>query len=188
MSTTSVSLICRLSSSSADEAWQRFVQLYSPLLFHWARKIGLGPEEAADIVQDVMLVLLNKLPEFEYDPSRSFRGWMRTITLNHCRTYLRQRSRGPQEVLGQEMQQIAAGDDVELFSDEEYRTHLTRRALEIMQTEFETATWRACWEQVVQGRKAAEVADELGLSRNAAYLAKSRVLQRLRQELDGLWD
>jgi RNA polymerase sigma-70 factor (ECF subfamily) len=79
-------------------------------------------------------------------------------------------------------------DHVESFSETEYRRRLTRRALEIMQDEFQPATWKACWETVVGGRSAAEVAKDLGLTVNAVYLAKSRVLRRLREELDGLLD
>ena len=74
------------------------------------------------------------------------------------------------------------------IEEEEYRRYLVRRALGLMQAEFEPATWKACWEFVVHDRPAAEVAAELGLSVNAVYLAKSRVLRRLRAELRGLLD
>ena len=78
--------------------------------------------------------------------------------------------------------------DAELFAEREYRQRLARRAMELMQAEFEVNTWRACWESVVSDRPAAEIAAELGMTVNAVYLAKSRVLRRLRADLDGLWD
>jgi RNA polymerase sigma-70 factor (ECF subfamily) len=74
------------------------------------------------------------------------------------------------------------------FEEAEYRQHLARRALELMQAEFPPATWKACWEVVVAGRPAAEVAAELAISIDSVYAAKSRVLRRLRQELAGLLD
>jgi len=75
MHTTSVSLLQRLRRPEEQEAsWKRFVQLHTPLLFHWARKLDLAADDAADLVQEVLILLVQKLPELEYDPSRSFRG------------------------------------------------------------------------------------------------------------------
>lgn len=79
-------------------------------------------------------------------------------------------------------------DDAELFAEQEYRQRLVSRALDLMQTEFGDSTWRACWETVVNDRPAADVAAELRITVNAVYVAKSRVLRRLRSELDGLLD
>ena len=74
------------------------------------------------------------------------------------------------------------------FMEKEYRDYLIGRALQVMRTDFQPTTWRACWEHVAQGRPVAEVAAELGISVRAVYLAKARVLRRLRKELEGLWD
>lgn len=79
-------------------------------------------------------------------------------------------------------------DPLTELAEAEYRCHLVHRALELMQAEFQTVTWKACWECVVRDRTAAEVAAELGITVNAVYLAKSRVLRRLREELQGLLD
>jgi RNA polymerase sigma-70 factor (ECF subfamily) len=79
-------------------------------------------------------------------------------------------------------------DETGLFAEREYRQLLARRAMELMEAEFEANTWKACWESVVSDRPAAEIAVELGMTVNAVYLAKSRVLRRLRADLDGLWD
>jgi RNA polymerase sigma-70 factor (ECF subfamily) len=77
-------------------------------------------------------------------------------------------------------------DDAEAFGEAEYRQHLARRALELMQAEFQHTTWKACWEHVVNDRPAAEVAAELGITVNAVYIAKSRVMRHLREHLRGL--
>ena len=82
MNSTSVSLLRRLRQSDQEDAWQRFVDLYAPLIYHWGRNQGLSAGDASDLVQEVMVILVTKLPDFEYDPSKRFRGWLRTVTLN----------------------------------------------------------------------------------------------------------
>src|SRR5271154_45229 len=85
MHTTSVSLLERLRQPAEQDAWNRFVHLYTPLLFAWADRAGLQSHDAADLVQDVFVLLLRKLPEFTYDSRQSFRGWLRTVALNKWR-------------------------------------------------------------------------------------------------------
>jgi RNA polymerase sigma-70 factor (ECF subfamily) len=187
MNTTSVSLLERLRRSEESDAWPRFVRLYTPLLFYWARRRGLKQDDAADLVQEVLTVLEQKLPEFNYEPGKSFRRWLHTITLNKWR------ERGRRKTLPRQGPDDPGVSDVVLpeaepFDETEYREQLVRRALRIMQAEFEPNTWKACWESVVSGRSAAEVARELGVSVDVVYGAKSRVLRRLRQELAGLLD
>jgi RNA polymerase sigma-70 factor, ECF subfamily len=84
MHTTAASLLVRLRQPTAADAWERFVLLYTPLLLHWARKIGLQEHDAADLTQDVLMVLVRKMPEFQYQPGKTFRGWMRTVLMNKC--------------------------------------------------------------------------------------------------------
>src|SRR5262245_42516887 len=82
---TPPSLLERLRRPADTEACSRFVELYAPLLLHWARGTGLQQADAADLVQDVFTLLIQKLPEFNYDRHGSFRGWLRTVTLNKWR-------------------------------------------------------------------------------------------------------
>jgi RNA polymerase sigma-70 factor (ECF subfamily) len=187
MNTTPVSLLERLRQSEQQAAWERFVQLYSPLLCQWARRLGLQGQDAADLVQDVFTVLVEKLPAFRYDPGKRFRGWLWTVTLNKRRERRRQPAPVPQAA-PEVLDELTGPDTGQAIDEEEYRQYLTRRALELMRSEFHPATWKAFWECVVNERSAAEVARELGLSENAVYLAKGRVLRRLRHELDGLLD
>ena len=185
MYSTSVSLLMRLRQAIDQESWTRFVKLYTPLLYHWGRRAGLTCEDAADLVEDVLLILIQKLPSFNYDPQGSFRGWLRTVTLNKWRENLRRRDVAIRSN-GVALTQLATDDPQDLFEEQEYRQYLVGRALELMQHEFEPSTWRACWQCVVDGQPAADVARQLGLTVNAVYLAKSRVLRRLSQELKGL--
>jgi RNA polymerase sigma-70 factor (ECF subfamily) len=190
MHTTSASLLEQLrqpaDQQSTAAAWDRFIKLYTPLLFHWARRVGLQDSDAADLVQDVFAALVRKLPEFSYDPGKGFRSWLRTVALNKWRDRCRRPAlpAGADGSLG-DVPDPAGPDD---FAEHEYRQYLVKRALQLMQAEFSTATWKACWEHVVLGRPAAEVAAELGVQVGTVYVAKARVLARLRQELAGLLD
>jgi RNA polymerase sigma-70 factor (ECF subfamily) len=182
---TPASLLERLRQPNQQSSWTRFVRLYTPLLFHWARRLGLRDADAADLVQDVLTLLVRKLPEFTYDRNKSFRAWLRTVTLNCWRNRCR-RVELPRQQPAPDLDGLAGRDEAELLSDSEYNQWLVGRALELMQAEFQPTTWKACWECVVAERPAAEVAAELNISVGAVYMAKSRVLSRLRQELTDL--
>jgi RNA polymerase sigma-70 factor, ECF subfamily len=184
MHTTPPSLLQQLRSPDDQRAWCCFVDLYTPLLFYWARRVGLQESDAADLVQEVFTLLIRKLPEFTYDQNKGFRNWLRTVLMNKWREIERRQLSAP---AGGEMPERTVGDDIAVLAEEEFQRHLAVRALELMQAEFQPATWKACWEHAAVGRPAAEVAAELGMSVNAVYLATSRVLRRLRQELADQW-
>jgi RNA polymerase sigma-70 factor (ECF subfamily) len=184
MQPTPVTLLQRLRRPDDAAAWSQFVHLYSPLLYGWARRVGLSEADATDLLQDVFTTLLQELPHFEYQPGKSFRAWMRTILLNRWRTL--QRRRAPQSVPPGELDGLAAAAEPDLPGEAEERRELVRRALALIEGEFTPPTWQAFRRFVVQERRAAEVAAELGLSVNAVYLARSRVLRRLREQLTGL--
>ncbi len=186
MISTSTSLLTRLRTGEETGAWTRFVSLYTPVLFSWVRRQGVPSDDTADVVQEVFAVLVKKLPKFQYDRQQRFGSWLRTIAVNKCRDYFRRRRSRPDHTQDSVDQEVPV--DIESFSEAEYRQRLAHRALKIMQEEFQPTTWKACWETVVSGRPPSDVAQELGLSVNAVYVAKSRVLRRLRVELDGLLD
>jgi RNA polymerase sigma-70 factor (ECF subfamily) len=187
MHTTSPSLLLRLRQPGDQVAWDRFCKLYTPLLFHWARSFGLQESDAADLVQDILTTLIQKLPGFCYEPGKRFRGWLWTVSLNRWR--MGQRRAGlPLAANGTALDQCPGASNIDEFDEADYRRHVVGRALQLMQDEFESTTWQACWEHVVSGRSAAAVAGELGLSVGAVYVAKSRVLHRLRQALGGMLD
>ena len=186
MHSTSPSLLARLADGTDARAWDRFVALYTPLLMRWSGRLGLGEADAADFTQDVIVLLLQHMSNFRYDPAGSFRAWLKTVLMNVWRKHQRKAARGP-KANGQ--LDDAADTDPGLYVDEvEHREHLVRRALQIAEGDFEPITWRACVEYLMKGRPADEVAAELGVSVNAVYLAKSRVLRHLRAELAGLID
>jgi RNA polymerase sigma-70 factor, ECF subfamily len=186
MDTTPPSLLERVRERSDQEAWARFVQLYTPLVFALGRKCGLQAEDAADLTQDVFATLLEQMPTFKYDQKRSFRAWLRTVTLNRWRDRRKRVATRPLPANAAAVDDIAGPNHIAALEEREYRDYLVGRALRLMQADFQQATWRAFWEHGVCGRSAAAVAAELGVTVAAVYGARFRVLSRLRRELDGL--
>jgi RNA polymerase sigma-70 factor, ECF subfamily len=187
MHTTSPSLLERLRRPEAREDWARFVDLYAPLLFYWSQQAGLHEPDAADVAQDVLLTLMEKLPGFTYDPGRSFRKWLRQVTQNKCREWFRKEALRRGTPLT-DLADSGTNDPAVTLAEDDYQAHILRQAMVVMQRDFQPLTWQACWEYLVNGKPATEVAAQLGMTPNAVYIAKARVLKQLRQELEGLLD
>ncbi len=187
----STSLLVRLRARDPD-AWRRLAALFGPEVYRWCRRAGLGPEDAADVGQEVFRAVDASLSDFRRDrPGDSFRGWLWTITRNKLRDFWRRPGGWIEAVGGSHfLDQLAqVPDDPESTLDAvgpATSDGLVPRALELVRSEFEQKTWRAFRETAVEGRPAAEVARELGISTNAVYVARSRVLARLREELGPL--
>jgi RNA polymerase sigma-70 factor (ECF subfamily) len=161
MNTTPVSLLEKLRQPYPQNAWTRFVQLCTPLLFHWARqRFKLSGPYAEDFVQEVFTHLLQQLPEFQYNAGKRFRGWLWTVILNKHRQGLRRCMAG--ECLPLDAQaERAAPDQLDADIDAEYQQHVMHRALEIIQKDFELTTWQAFWECTMNERPAQKVAELL---------------------------
>ena len=156
MNSTSESLLIRLRQQSDQTAWAEFVRLYTPLIFRWARRTGVQVQDASDIVQDVLAIVFQKLPEFRYDASKSFRGWLKTITLNKHREHCRK----AKKVVNANQSALLdlAIANAESTWDLNYRQALVDQALELIRHEFHTKTWDAVREFSTTNEKAAEIA------------------------------
>lgn len=185
---TSISLLERLRQPNNVRDWDRLVELYQPLLLTWAKRAGLQDADAADLAQEVFALLHRKLPEFQYDPNRSFRAWLRTVTLNLWRGRQRKASSRSESTPLEHVPEPQVHDPAADFWEADFNKHLARRALEIMRAEFQPSTWQAFWEIVVEGRAPEDVARQLGMSAGAVYAARHRVKTRLKEELAGLLD
>ncbi len=188
MDQTSPTLLAKLSGPEHAAAWHRFVHLYTPLLARWAERLGVRPTDRADLIQEVFLTLLRALPQFAGTPGGSFRAWLHTVFISRWHDLCRKRVPAPLSIGGSGFPAPAVEDPTIMIDEEEYRAVLADRAARLIRADFNAATWAAFWATAVEDRPAAEVASELGLSPNAVYLARARVLQRLRQELAGLLD
>ena len=184
---TSLSLLQRLRAQD-DEAWRRFVHLYGPLVYSWCKRFGVSNEEAADVLQDVWASVATALERFRRDAQGgTFRGWLWSITRHKLCDRARAR-KGPDAAGGttahQLLQSIPDGEPADESGAESHQ--LLHRALELIRQEFEERTWKAFWRTTVDGVTAADAGAEVGLSANAVYQAKFRVLRRLREEMSGL--
>jgi RNA polymerase sigma factor (sigma-70 family) len=187
---TRASLLVRLRDGGDTGAWREFVHLYAPIIYGFARKRGLQDADAADLMQEVLRSVSLAAKRLEYDPARgSFRGWLFTITRNKVFNFLESRSR---RVLGsgdsrvQQRLEQQADSDGALSAEWEanYQRTMANQAMERVKGEFQAATWDAFIQTAVEGRTPAQVANRVGLSVGAVYVAKSRVIARLRQEIE----
>ncbi|MFZ4731992.1 MAG: RNA polymerase sigma factor [Pirellulales bacterium] len=182
---TSLTLLDRARQADAA-AWHRLVDLYGPLVHHWCRRAGLGGTDAADVGQEVFTRVWHALDRFHRDrPGDSFRGWLRTITRRTALDHLRHGRRHPAPAGATDLgpAALAADEDPDAAELDVERAFLHRRALALVESDFEPVTARAFRAVVIDGLPAREVAAALGITTNAVYIAKSRVLARLRAEL-----
>ena len=193
MTTTSESLLFRLQQGGQDqvqhtdqEAWEEFVALYTPLMFFWARKMGLDQASAADLVQEVMARVFQKLPQFRYDRSGSFRGWLRKVTLNRYRELRRLKSHGESPASRSMIENMLPVEVAESTWDIDYARLLVGQAMEEMRDDFAPATWEALVRVIQQHEKIEEVSSQSGVSTWTIYSARSRMMRRLREQLEGL--
>jgi RNA polymerase sigma-70 factor (ECF subfamily) len=191
---TSASLLERLRREADGASWKRLVDLYTPLLRGWLRRNLVPHDDVDDLVQEVMAVLVRELPHFHYDNQRgSFRAWLRAITVNRLRMFWRSRQARPLATgdsdLARKLNELEdPHSDLSQLWNREHDRHIAHRLLELIEPEFEATTWRAFRRVALEGAKPPTVAAELGISLNAVYLAKYRVLHRLREEMHGLTD
>lgn len=183
MQSTSLTLLRRLRGFDEPEAWDRFIRLYSTGIYTWVRRMGFRHEDAADIVQDVFVALVQNLPQFERSGSRTFRGWLWAITRNKCREWARRRKL---VLVSTDSLDKFAGRTEEPFWEDEFRRHLVRQVATVIEADYPPVVWRAFWEHAVEGKPAARVASELGINLWAVYAAKARVVTRIQVEFADL--
>ena len=190
---TSTSLLERLRGAPDEAAWRQFDDLYRPLIRRWLRRDPSLMEEAEDIVQDIMHVLVCELPSFHRQRNGSFRRWLRTVTAHRVLAYHRARHNRPL-ALGCPLEESPLAQlndpksELSQLWDQEHDRHVLRRLLELVEPMFEPKTLAAFRRVVFDEMPPAKVAEELGLSVSAVYIAKSHVLNKLRQEAEGLID
>jgi len=182
---TRASLLVRLRDPGDGAAWREFVDLYTPLVYGYLRKQGLQDADAADLSQEVLGVVAGAIGRLDYDRSRgAFRNWLFTIVRRRLVNWRLGRGRqvtGSGDTATHELldQQPAAALD-ERDWDVEWEQRLFAWACAEVRRDVNDTTWQAFWRTAVDGRRGHEVAAELGMSVGAVYLARSRILSRLR--------
>jgi RNA polymerase sigma-70 factor (ECF subfamily) len=187
---THPSLLLRVRDPKDKDAWTQFVELYGPMIYRFARKHRLQDADAADLTQSVLQAVAGSVRRLRYDPARgSFRGWLFQVVRRQMGKFAARQRRQPRgsgdprtvrmldELPGRE------GDDAVEW-DREYERQLFLWAAERVRGRFEPSSWGVFWLTVVDGGSASEAARKFGLSLGAVYTAKSRVLDRLRREIE----
>ncbi|WP_435020891.1 RNA polymerase sigma factor [Tundrisphaera sp. TA3] len=191
MTPTSVSLLDRLRDAGPDHPdWLRLHEIYTPLIHRWIGRVPGLADEAADLAQEVLFVLIREIPRFERRREGSFRAWLRQVTVNRVRSHRKVRHRRP--IVGLDpaagfLDQLAAPDgELAREWDLDHDRHVFGKLLAIVRPDFAPVTWEAFQRFALDGVPAARVAEELGLTENAVVQAKSRILKRLRGEAGDL--
>jgi RNA polymerase sigma-70 factor (ECF subfamily) len=182
---TSDTMIQAMKATGDPEAWKRFLKIYGPLMVRWNTDHGVQPADAADVAQEIALYVFNNIHRFDRRHPGAFRAWLRAIAHNKIRRMRETRARAGAE--GNGMPEIVDSNGGGTWAPD-YCESILQRGLEIIREEFEPSTW-AAFEAVYLGSgDPAEVGRGLGMSRNAVYIARSRVLARLRAVLRGVID
>jgi RNA polymerase sigma-70 factor (ECF subfamily) len=184
-------LLLRVRDAADAEAWQQFVALYAPLVYRLARKRGLQDADAADVTQEVFQRVSTAIQNLDYDPHRgSFRGWLLTLARNGLCDFL---ARGKQQLQCRGgtatqamLEELSTRDEEEALWERDYEKRVFAWAVAEVRPCFKEATWQAFWRTAVEGLSGEEVAQALGMTVGAVYVAKCRVQSRLRAEIQEL--
>ncbi len=182
------SLLARIRDKRDGEAWSQFVAIYSPLVYRFVRRRGLQATDAADVTQEVFRAVAAGIRRFDYDRRQgSFRGWLITVARSKLHKFLRKRQTGMEGSGGtavlKRLEQHASREDEDAFVEEEYQRCLFHWAAEQVRGDFQESTWQGFWRTSVKGETTNEVADCLGMTVGAVYIARSRVLARLKEKI-----
>ena len=186
---TRATLLLRLRDANDSEAWSGFVRDYGPMLYRFVRSRGLQDADAADIVQDVLRSVGQAIERLEYDKQRGgFRAWLFTITRNKLASFFERRRRAgatPQDTDQYELLTQESGGPNELHEqwELEHQRQLAETAMQRVKPTMEPKSWAAFELTAIQGQSADEVAGLLGMSKGALYVARSRVIAKLRSEI-----
>jgi RNA polymerase sigma factor (sigma-70 family) len=183
--TTRASLLLRLRDPKDHDAWVEFVSLYEPVVYCVLRRSGLQDADALEMLQELFLAVNRNIGRWEHGAERgSFRGWLRRVTRNLVVSWVRRQKR--QVTTSSldldtllESQPAIDGPETDEF-DRELRRALFHLASEQVRGEVRPQTWQAFWEVAVAGISVAEAASKLGMTAGAVYVAKCRIIARLR--------
>jgi RNA polymerase sigma-70 factor (ECF subfamily) len=185
---TRVTLLGRLRSDPSDQrAWAEFVGHYGGKVLHWCRVWGLQDADAADVTQAVLLQLAVTMRDFTYDPSKSFRAWLKTVARHALSAFLSRRARpgrGSGETqVHEQLCSVAARDDLLARLEEGFDLELLNEAVRRVRLRVEPRTWEAFELTARDGLSGAEAAARVGMQVSQVYVARRRVQQMLQEEV-----
>jgi RNA polymerase sigma-70 factor (ECF subfamily) len=188
---TRQTLLLRMRDVEDDSAWQEFVEIYTPLIYNFCRTRGLQEADAVDVVQEVLKSVSKAIQNFEYDTDKGlFRSWLYTVTrskLNNFFNKAKKQPRGTGRVsMHAFIESYPAKDERDAAWGLEYKRHVFHWAADKIKTEFTATTWQAFWATAVEELAPEAVAEDLGMTTGAVYIAKSRVVRRLKSVVESL--
>ena len=184
---TSVTLMMRLQLAPTDlAAWDEFVNRYRPMIRAWCFKWHLQDSDADDVVQDVLVKLLAAIRKFHYDPARSFRAWLKTVTDHALSDFVATRRRHPGQMIATSIDQIAtsadARSDLEQRLEDAFEAELAELAMQRVKKRVKPTTWEAFQLTAVDGLTGADAAQKLQMPVAHVFVAKNRVQKMLQEE------
>ena len=191
-SNTSATLLARLRQVPADQAaWVQFTERYGRKIYAWCRGWNLQGADAEDLTQDVLLKLAEKMQTFEYDPTKSFRGWLKTVARHAWSDSWSSRkaavAAGGSQAL-EMLQTVEARDDLVRRLEEEFDRELLDEAMARVWTRVLPRTWEAFERTALKGQSGAEVGQALGMKVATVFVARSKVQRMLQEEMQKLED
>ena len=189
---TSFSLLDQFQDGTEQPDWERLVRVYSPLLREWLRRYDLQESDADDLVQDVLIVVSSELVRFRHTGrTGAFRAWLRTILVHRLRHWWRSQkyrpvAPGDTSFLEQLRQLDDPNSELSHLWNTEHDRHLTRQLFAIVEPQVSETHWQAFYRLALMAQDPEKVGADLGISRNAAIVAKHRVLKALRRAGQGL--
>jgi RNA polymerase sigma-70 factor (ECF subfamily) len=180
---TRPSLLIRIRDPRDSDAWVTFVDTYLPLIYRYARRMGLQDADAADVSQEVLTEVARRIRAFEYHPDRGrFRDWLGILVRRRVIRYLKKKDRSGVDP-GEDDPGASVRNHAGAAWTDAFNAQILGAALERARPHFEPVTWQAFERVWLEDRRASEVAAELQMPIETIYTAKSRVLKRLAEEV-----
>lgn len=184
---TSWTLLEGLKGADRQTVWAEYVSRYRPLLVRHFQRLGMQPQDAEDVAQEALLVFARAYREGKYDPSQGrLRSWLFGIAHRTLRGWNRQRARAVPATQLTQIDELQDEDRQSKLWEQDWRDAVLEKCIEEVRGEVEPNTFAAFARFAREGRPAREVAAELGISENAVFGAKRRILRRIRELLPSI--
>jgi RNA polymerase sigma factor (sigma-70 family) len=186
---TRQTLLLRIREPADARAWREFTELYLPLLKHFIFLSGVSANDVDDVGQEVMRTVAKAIRSFQYEPERgTFRSWLFIVTRSRVAKHFKKLARTPSAKAGAsllEIERIRDGTEEQQAEEWEkaYRQRMFEWAAPQVRQQVKENTWRAFWMTAVEGRRTEEVATLLEMTLGGVYVARSRVIAKLRARI-----
>ena len=186
---TRESLLVRLRNARDDQAWSEFTAVYEPVIYRMTKRRGLQDADAREVVQEVLMSVVAAIDQFDVQQGGSFRGWLAKITRNALIDRFRKLSKleFTKGITPTQLDQVAQEQEYVDEFEQQRRQQLFRWAAAEVRRNTGEPNWMAFWKTAVEAKAIANVASELGMSEGSVYVARCRILKRIRELVHQRW-